>query len=220
MIDFARASGVEIWTGANHLELGPGDERSLFNSAFRVDTKGVVHPRYDKNILIPFGEYVPLRDVIPGFDRIKVPGAFAAGEGLPLYDAGPARFVFLICYEAMFPDQVIDRGPRPQWLLNITNDAWFGDSSGPYQHFAMARVRAVEQGLALVRSANTGISAVVDPYGRLLGRLRLNQVGVLDSPLPRPAKRVTLYARYGDGLGLFLIVILAFSSLILRRFLT
>ena len=109
---------------------------------------------------------------------------------------------------------------RPEWLLNVTNDAWFGTSSGPYQHFASARIRAVEEGLPLVRVANTGISAVVDSYGRLLGRLRLNQAGFLDADLPRPAKSVTLYARYGDRMGLFLIVIMAFSALIFRRFLT
>jgi len=113
----------------------------------------------------------------------------------------------------------VAEGARPQWLLNITNDAWFGTSSGPYQHFASARIRAVEEGLPLVRVANSGISAVVDPYGRLLGRLRLNQIGVLDSPLPQPAKGVTLYARYGDRMGLFLIVIFAFSALIFHRFL-
>jgi apolipoprotein N-acyltransferase len=131
---------------------------------------------------------------------------------------GLPPFSPLICYEAIFSGRVVAEGAPPRWLLNLTNDAWFGTSSGPYQHFASARIRAVEEGLPMVRVANTGISAVVDPYGRLLGRLRLNQAGVLDSPLPQPAKSVTLYARYGDRMGLFLIAALAISALIFRRF--
>jgi apolipoprotein N-acyltransferase len=146
---------------------------------------------------------------------------FSAGSGLATLDLpGLPPFSPLICYEIIFPGRVVAEGARPQWLLNLTNDAWFGISSGPYQHFASARIRAVEEGLPMVRVANTGISAVVDPYGRLLGRLPLNQVGVLDSALPKPVKDVTMYAIYGDSMGLFCIVILAISALIFRRFLT
>jgi apolipoprotein N-acyltransferase len=91
-------------------------------------------------------------------------------------------------------------GERPQWLLNLTNDGWFGNSSGPYQHFEQARVRAIEQGLPLVRAANTGISAVVDPYGRVIEQLPLGTEGVLDSRLPQPLER-TPYLRLGDAAG-------------------
>jgi apolipoprotein N-acyltransferase len=103
----------------------------------------------------------------------------------------------LICYEVIFPDQAVPRGERPGWLLNLTNDGWFGISTGPYQHFQQARVLAIEQGLPLVRAANTGISAVVDPLGRIIKSLPLGTEGILDSALPQPIVS-TLYVRVGD----------------------
>jgi apolipoprotein N-acyltransferase len=124
----------------------------------------------------------------------------------------------LICYEAIFPGQVVAAGDRPGWLLNVTNDSWFGLSSGPYQHFASARVRAVEEGLPLIRAASSGISAVVDPYGRVVGRLGLNQIGVLDAALPFPIPRGTLYARLGNWVILLLVLVSLSFTLILRRF--
>jgi apolipoprotein N-acyltransferase len=196
----------------------------MWNSLHGLDETGAVVGTYDKHHLVPFGEYTPLRSVLGwlGLGKLTIGGqGFSTGPGLvTLTLPGLPPFSPLICYEVIFPGRVVANNPRPQWLLNITNDAWFGVSSGPYQHFASARIRAVEEGLPMVRVANSGISAVVDPYGRLLGRLRLNQAGVLDSPLPKPARSVTLYAEYGDILGLFLIAILAFSALIFRRFLT
>jgi apolipoprotein N-acyltransferase len=105
----------------------------------------------------------------------------------------------LVCYEIIFPGDVVPRGERPGWLLNLTNDGWFGISAGPHQHFQQARVRAIEEGLPLVRAANTGISAVVDPLGRVIASLPLGTEGVLDASLPRALPR-TLYARAGDGL--------------------
>ncbi len=203
---------------------GSGTPRRLWNSLHGLDESGAVVGTYDKHHLVPFGEYTPLRAVLGwlGLGKLTV-GAqgFSAGPGLAALDLpGLPPFSPLICYEAIFPGRVVAEGARARWLLNLTNDAWFGTSSGPYQHFASARIRAVEEGLPIVRVANTGISAVVDPYGRLLGRLRLNQAGVLDSPLPKAAKSVTMYARFGDAMGLFLIAIFAFSALIFRRFLT
>jgi apolipoprotein N-acyltransferase len=210
-------------TGAPRLG-GPGDPPRLWNSLHGLDETGAIVGTYDKHHLVPFGEYTPLRSVLGwlGLGKLAV-GAqgFSAGPGVVTLDLpGLPPFSPLICYEVIFPGRVVAEGARPQWLLNLTNDAWFGNSSGPYQHFAAARIRAVEEGLPLVRVANNGITAVVDPYGRLLGRRHLNQVGILDSALPRPAQGVTLYARVGDRMGLFLIVTLAFSALILRRFLT
>jgi apolipoprotein N-acyltransferase len=159
---------------------------------------------------VPFGEYVPfhLREL---FDLSKVtPGSadFSAGPGPATLavDSLPP-FSPLICYEAIFPEEVVAAGRRPAWLLNVTNDGWFGISSGPHQHFISARFRAVEQGLPLVRAANTGISAVVDPYGRILGMLALGRSGVIDAPLP-VALPETIYGRFGD-LTLLLLLLIA-----------
>jgi apolipoprotein N-acyltransferase len=110
---------------------------------------------------------------------------------------GAPAMLPLICYEVIFPDQAVPRGERPGWLLNLTNDGWFGISTGPYQHFQQARVLAIEQGLPLVRAANTGISAVVDPLGRIIKSLPLGTEGILDSALPQPIVS-TLYVRVGD----------------------
>ena len=210
-------------TGAPRLGDSAAPQR-LWNSLHGLDEFGAVVGTYDKHHLVPFGEYTPLRAVLGwlGLGKLTVGGqGFSAGPGPATLDLpGLPPFSPLICYEVIFPGRVVARGARPQWLLNLTNDAWFGISSGPYQHFASARIRAVEEGLPMVRVANTGISAVVDPYGRLLGRLRLNQAGVLDSPLPKAAQGVTMYARFGDTMGLLLIAIMAFFALIFRRFLT
>ncbi len=110
----------------------------------------------------------------------------------------------LICYEVIFPGDAVPKGERPGWLLNVTNDAWFGISSGPFQHFQQARVRAVEEGLPLVRAANDGISAVIDPLGRVIGSLPLGTEGVLDASLPRPMA-ATVYARLGDLVTMLLV---------------
>jgi apolipoprotein N-acyltransferase len=124
-------------------------------------------------------------------------------------------FLPLICYEIIFPGDAVPRGERPGWLVNLTNDGWFGRSSGPYQHFQQARVRAIEEGLPLVRAANTGISAVVDPLGRIVRFLPLGHEGVLDASLPRPLEP-TVYARFGDGPA-GLMVLAAFALVLWRR---
>ena len=120
----------------------------------------------------------------------------------------------LVCYEVIFPGVAVPDGERPGWLLNLTDDAWFGISTGPYQHFQQARVRAIEEGLPLIRVANSGISAVVDPVGRIVASLPLGEDGLLDSALPKPAP-VTLYARTGDTPFIVLVVsILTFGFII------
>jgi apolipoprotein N-acyltransferase len=124
---------------------------------------------------------------------------FSAGPGpLTLRLPGLPPVSPLICYEVIFPGQVTAPGPRPGWLVNVTNDAWFGTSSGPYQHFAMARLRAAEQGLPVIRAANTGISGAIDAYGRVVARLGLNRQGAVDAPLPLALAGGTVYGRFGD----------------------
>ena len=182
-------------------EDGPGPDGSAYryyNSLEALDQEGRVVARYDKFHLVPFGEYVPLRSVLPVETIAPGRGDFSAGPGpltLTLPHLPPASP--LICYEAIFPNGVTEPDNRPSWLLNVTNDAWFGDSSGPYQHFESARMRAVEEGIPLVRAANTGISGVIDPYGRVIARLGLGKAGVVDSPLPQPISGATPFARHG-----------------------
>ncbi len=173
--------------------------QQVWNSIAAVDSQGVVSGTYDKFHLVPFGEYVPLRSVLP-LNKITSGGIdFSAGPGprtmrLP----GLPPFSPLICYEVIFPGNVIDAKDPPQWILNVTNDGWFGLSSGPYQHFASAQLRAVEEGLPLVRAANTGISAVIDSYGRVVASLGLGSEGIIDSPLPQALSGSTVYGRFGD----------------------
>jgi apolipoprotein N-acyltransferase len=135
----------------------------------------------------------------------KVHGGFIAGDRRrPMKVPRAPNVQPLVCYEIIFPGQAVPRGERPGWLLNLTNDGWFGISSGPYQHFQQARIRAIEEGLPLVRAANTGISAVVDPLGRVIASLPLGGEGVLDASLPRPIAP-TLYTRVGDGIAALLV---------------
>jgi apolipoprotein N-acyltransferase len=158
------------------------------NSLFVVDAGGAIRARYDKVDLVPFGEFLPFRPLLSLLGLGKVTEGtidFVAGPGRRVLVApGVPPFSPLICYEAIFPLAATPDEPRPEWLLNITNDAWFGRSSGPYQHLAMARLRAIEEGLPLVRAANSGISAVVDPHGRVRQSLPLDSQGVIDAALP------------------------------------
>ena len=185
------------------------------NSLVAVLGDGPPAAIYDKWHLVPFGEYQPgwLPLVIPvvpggGFDRGPGPRTLHV-NGLP-----PAGV--LICYEAIFPAQVTDAADRPDWLVNVTNDAWFGNSTGPRQHLAAARLRAVEEGLPLMRAANTGISAGFDGFGRELGRLGMNRAGVLVLELPG-ALPATPFARLGLAVPLALGVAVAFAGLLAPR---
>jgi apolipoprotein N-acyltransferase len=188
-----------------------------WNSLQAVDAEGRIVATYDKFHLVPFGEYVPFRGLL-SIAKIT-PGNldFTPGPGLVTLDLpGLPPVSPLICYEIIFPDEVALRAPRPAWLLNLTNDAWFGISSGPYQHFAAARFRAVEEGLPVVRAANNGISAVVDPYGRVVARLGLGATGVVDSDLPG-ALVAPPYARWGGRVPGLLMLVFVVMALLLGR---
>ena len=134
---------------------------------------------------------------------------------MPSQLSGAPPYAPLICYEAIFPEGVTGDESRPGWLLNLTNDAWFGTSTGPYQHLHQTRLRAIEQGLPLIRAANTGISAVIDSYGRILASLPLNEMGAIDHPLP-VALSPTPYARWGENW----LIVVAFLIFILYRIVT
>jgi apolipoprotein N-acyltransferase len=165
------------------------------NSLFALGANGVIESIYDKWHLVPFGEYQP--DWLPVGVQVVPGGGFARGPGpRTLHIPGIPPVGVLICYEAIFSHQVIDERDRPDWMVNVTNDAWFGNSSGPRQHLAAARLRAVEEGLPLMRAANTGISAGFDGNGRELGRLEMQIPGVLPVHLPPPLA-MPLYARIG-----------------------
>jgi apolipoprotein N-acyltransferase len=190
-----------------------------YNSIYVIDHDGSVLSVYDKLHLVPFGEFLPFQDWMEkvGFVQLtKVQGGFIAGVRRRTLDIPHApRALPLICYEAIFPGDVAERGDRAGWIVNLTNDGWFGISTGPYQHLQQARLRAIEQGLPLVRAANTGISAVIDPYGRIVARLGLGLEGVLDSSLPS-AIAPTIYARSGD-IPAAILFVAGFIFLIWRR---
>ncbi|MDO8398280.1 MAG: apolipoprotein N-acyltransferase [Bradyrhizobium sp.] len=172
-----------------------------YNSIYVIDHDGSVLSVYDKVHLVPFGEYLPFQDWMEklGFVQLtRVQGGFIAGaRRRPMDVPGAPRMLPLICYEAIFPGEVASRDDRSGWMINLTNDGWFGNSTGPYQHLQQARVRAIEQGLPVIRAANTGISAVIDPVGRVIARLGLGVEGVLDASLPA-AIAPTIYTRIGD----------------------
>ncbi len=194
----AAPPGGLIITGTPRIVETP--QRQIWNSLAAIDDAGAVVGTFDKFHLVPFGEYVPLRGILP-IEKIT-PGRldFTPGPGprtLSLPGLPPVSP--LICYEVIFPGRVTTPEAyygRPKWLLNLTNDAWYGETAGPYQHFAMTRTRAVEEGMPLVRVATTGISGVVDPYGRVVASLPLGVQGVVDSPLPNALAEPTPFARW------------------------
>ena len=177
-----------------------------FNTIQAFDAKGRNLGGYAKHKLVPFGEYVPFREWLPLGRLTTSLGDFTSGPGPRTLALPDVPFVGLaICYEIIFPGHVVDDAIRPDWIFNATNDAWFGTSIGPEQHLAAARMRAVEEGLPVLRAANTGISAIIDARGRVLARLGLEQTGVLDTLLPPTLPR-TPYARFGDWMILPLVL--------------
>jgi apolipoprotein N-acyltransferase len=184
---------ASAWTLVGSVRFGP-DKRPR-NSLFALAPSGAVGGVYDKWHLVPGGEYQP--NWLPLPVQIVPGGGFVPGSGPHTLDGdGLVPVGPFICYEAIFPHAVIDEAHRPQWMVNVTNDAWFGNSSGPRQHLAAARMRAVEEGLPLVRAANTGISAVFDAHGHEIARLPLNREGSLVVPLPGPLPQ-PFFARFG-----------------------
>jgi apolipoprotein N-acyltransferase len=203
-----------LLTGSVRRARDASDATRYYNSvAIVAETPAgpAVIAHYDKHHLVPFGEYLPLQGLLrrAGLAQLApYDDGFTPGGGPWVWSAAGPPFAPLICYEAIFPGELYPRGQRPEWLVAVTNDAWFGDTSGPRQHLDQARLRSIETGLPMARSANTGISALIDAKGRLLSRIRLYTEGRIDAPLPKPLAP-TLYSRIGDVgfLILFLVVL-------------
>jgi apolipoprotein N-acyltransferase len=213
--------GTVLITGSVRApDLPPGAHiTSAYNSIYVIDHDGSVVSTYDKLHLVPFGEYLPFQNFMErlGLEQLtRQQGGFIPGSVRRTLEIPNAPGALpLICYEAIFPAIALSSDDRPGWIVNLTNDGWFGISTGPYQHLQQARLRAIEQGLPLVRSANTGISAVIDPLGRITAQLGLGLEGVLDSSLPSSVAS-TIYARLGD-IPAAIIVIAGLLIALLRR---
>lgn len=191
----------------------------VYNSVFALDDRGEVAWTFDKAHLVPFGEYVPLREILPVNPIVQSRRDFTPGPGpRTLALAGAPPVSLLICYEAIFPGGAVDPDERPAWMLNATNDAWFGRWSGPYQHLAITRLRAIEQGLPMIRAANTGVSAVIDPAGRIVASIGIGVTASLDTPLPA-ALPIPPFSLIGD-IPLILMVVLLLAVAAYGRFRT
>ena len=192
-----------------------------FNAIQVVAHGGTVLDSYDKVHLVPFGEYLPFEGLLSrlGLRRfVAIPGGFEPGtRRRALEIPGLPRAAPSICYEAIFPGAVMpDAGPRPKLLLNVTNDGWFGTTAGPSQHFAQARLRSVEEGLPMIRGAATGVSAILDPYGRVTASLPLGGEGVVDGLLPGSLPS-TVFALYPTAAPCFVLGSMVLSLFTLRR---
>ncbi len=196
------------------------ETKRFYNSMAILNGNGAVQSYYDKAHLVPFGEYLPFPDLWEKWGLYGLAanaGQYSAGAGhlIGAVDALPA-FIPAICYEIIFSEEIVAANPNARWIVHVTNDAWFGNFSGPYQHFAQTRARAIETGLPVARAANTGISAMIDPYGRLVASLDLGMDGHIDAPLPAPLPQ-TWYSAMPQIAPLALILPFLFFGMVAYR---
>ena len=192
----------------------------LYNSLSVIDEKGKTVAFYDKNHLVPFGEYIPFRRYLPQWIKPVANQIADLSEGEPykrLHVQNLPDFSALICYEIIFPDKVVNRKDKPNFLVVVSNDGWYGQSFGPYQHLVAARLRAVEEGITIIRSANNGISAVINPAGIILGQIPLNIADIKDIYLPKVLTLPTVYARIGGTLFQLGMVLLCFLAWLKKK---
>jgi len=192
---------------------------SYYNSFYVFGHGGRLLAVYDKFHLVPFGEYLPLESTMKSLGLTKlvgIEGSFSTGDGRHTIDLPGAPPVGpLICYEILFPDEVVE-ARRPGWIVNVSDDSWFGPWAGPLQHLLIAQTRAIEEGLPIVRATNSGISAVIDPFGRIRTKLKLDRMGTTDASLPARIEP-TFYARAGKYSFWFLLLFCCTASYFLRR---
>jgi apolipoprotein N-acyltransferase len=226
MIGLSLPRGATLLTGSVFRETRNG-ETSFFNGMHAINDAGQVTGTYAKAHLVPFGEYLPFQGLMDALGITKITGGkggYTSGPGVRSLtlstgnSSGAQKTTLgpLICYEILFPGYVIEPGQRPDWLVNMTDDSWFGPSTGPYQHLEISRMRAVEEGLSVVRAANTGISAIIDGYGRVVEYLPLGTQGIIDGVVPRPLE-TTSYAISGNLIYTFVMAIIVAWILVGRR---
>lgn len=195
-------------TGMPRFVVQNGRLAHVFNSVVTFGKEGQIADIYDKSHLVPFGEYIPFSKWLPLEKLTEGRMDFSAGSGTKAVSVGGLPpFTPLICYEVIFPAAVLPKKGISKWLLNVTNDGWYGKSAGPHQHLAAARMRAVEEGVPLIRAANTGISAVIDSYGRLIAHKKIDKTGNIDIFLPA-ASDAPFFSKIGHFPAIFILVIL------------
>lgn len=193
-----------------------GSVDNLWNSIITITDSGDIYSYYDKSHLVPFGEYIPFRSILPLKKITEGTIDFSQGTGVKTISAPSLpSFSGLVCYEIIFPGHVIDQNNPPEFIINATNDTWYGNSTGPYQHFAMTKMRAVEEGMPIVRVANSGISGVIDAYGRVIAISKLSTEAVVDSRLPKKIA-TTFYGRFGDKI-IYVILFITFIIISLKQ---
>ena len=210
MIKRAIPKNGYLITGLVRFDISDGMYKP-YNSMYVLDKNVDIKAFYDKNHLVPFGEYLPLRKYLPDWIQPIASNVsdFAQGKKYKnITIENYPDFAALICYEIIFPDEVINRNNKPDWLVVLTNDGWYGSSSGPYQHLVATQMRAVEEGITIVRSANSGISAIISPTGKIVNQIMLNQKGYIDVYLPKNTAVKTIYNTAGKNIVLIIIFVL------------
>jgi len=211
-----------VITGAIRAEFKDGKNKELekvWNTVFVINHKAEIVDSYDKSHLVPFGEYIPFANLFPFLSKITDGGVgFSTGDGVKTIkiNRSSPSFSPLVCYEAIFSNNVIDKNHKPQFLLNLTNDAWFGSSSGPYQHFDMARMRSIEYGLPLIRVANSGISGLVDPLGQIVASIPLGKKGIIDVELMESLP-TTIFIEFGNKIVMMISALLLVVALFRKK---
>ncbi|MBP1531950.1 MAG: apolipoprotein N-acyltransferase, partial [Alphaproteobacteria bacterium] len=202
------------------LRYADGSYYHPYNSFGVISKQGTVEGVYDKSHLVPFGEYIPLRKYLPAWVRPLTNTVAEFGRGNQyetIKIAEYPEFAPLICYEIIFSSQVIRKTDKPKWIIVLTNDGWYGNSSGPYQHLVAAQMRAVEEGVSVVRSANSGISAVINPYGEVVEQIPLNMKGVIDVAVKLDEAHNTLFGKLGNFIPLSLAVLLLLFAIYFEK---